>query len=499
VTPDPVARRLMSAVDEGDWTAVLDSLRSSYTHLVQTEPAILLRALERMPPEVMDRAPRLRIAMAHLGRTLHGDGWVDPAPGRRSLPVPLAPADQLSIWAARGSVARGQGRMEDAFRLMEDARALLGRLSPLEEASLSAALPEILQEWALTCEQDSRLAEALALHASAHEWATVIGHRTMAASSAGSAALLQAVAGRNTAAGDWLLRVPDLDGTAQQAGSTVAAVLAEAVLRADRLDTDGAVLLLDGLDGTSLGERGPAVDFVRALVARGRPLLSDSIVRGVRASLAVTGPRPGRGHPEILDAVEAFADAPGQQVPHDRPISLMARIATATRALAAHLQGDEATARRLAGPLLDSAESPHVLISALLAVSSPPTRGLEEAAALAHAHASFGVLGLLPADQRRRVADELTVHGDHDVARRLRARDRPAAPELTPARRRIAYAAARGASAPEIAEENGVSVNTVKTQLRAVYRQLGVRSRAELAAALDGATGTRPGDAAPER
>ena len=496
MTPDPVARRLTSAVDEGDWTAVLDLLRSSYTHLVQAEPAILLRALERMPPGVMDRSPRLRIAMTHLGRALHGDGWIDPAPGRRPLPVPLSAADQLSIWAARGSAARATGRMEDAFRSMEDGQALLARLTPLEEASLSAALPEILQEWALTCEQDSRLEEALALHAWAHEWATVIGHRTMAASSAGSAALLQAVAGRNPAAGDWLRRVPDLDGAARQARSTVAAVLAEAVLRADRLDTDGALLLLDGLDGTALGERGPAVDLVRGLVARGRPLLSDSVLRGVRASLMVVGPRPGRGHPEILDAVEAFADAPERRLPQDRPVSLMARITAATRALSAQLRGDEAVARRLAAPLLDSAECPRVLIPALLAASTDPAGEVEEVVALAHAHASFGAFGLLPAARRRRIADELAAHGDHDVARRLRAAGEPA--ELTPARRRIAYAAARGASAPVIAGENGISVNTVKTQLRAVYRQLGVRSRTELAAALDGIPAASRGDAAPE-
>jgi DNA-binding CsgD family transcriptional regulator len=495
VTQDPVARRLTSAVDDGDWTTVLDLLRSSYTHLVQVEPAILLRALERMPPEVLDRSPRLRIAMAHLGRTLRGDGWVDPAPGRRPLPVPLSAADQLSVWAARGSVARGQGRMEDALRLMADARALLGQLSPLEEASLSAALPELLQEWAHTCEQDSRLEEALALHASAHEWAMVIGHRPMAASTAGSTALLHAVAGRNTAADDRLRRARDLDGTAQPA-RPVAAVLAEALLRADRLDTDGAVLLLDGLDGTALGERGPAVDFVRGVVARGRPLLSDSVLHDVRASLRVAGPRPGRGHPEILDAVEAFADAPERRVPQDGPLSMMARITAATRALSAQLRGDEATARRLAAPLLDSAECPRVLIPALLAASADPAGEVEEVAALAHAHASFGAFGLLPADRRQRIADELAASGDHDVAGRLRAIGEPA--ELTPARRRIAYAAARGASAPDIAEENGISVNTVKTQLRAVYRRLGVRSRAELAAALDGIPATSRGDEAPE-
>lgn len=483
--------RLARAVDAGDWTAVQEVLRSSWTHLVQSEPAGLLDALERMPEEVMDRSPRLRIAMVQLGRALHGDAWIDPAPGRRPLPLAMGPADRISVWAARGSAARASGRLDDAFRLMESGQDLLRSLSPIEEASLSAGLPDILQEWALTCEQDSRLEDALALHLSAHEWAAVIGHRAMTAATAGSAAYLHAVAGRNASAAQWLARVPDTEGILRAPGSDAARVLAEALLRIDHLDPEGAVSLLDGLDGAAAGERGPAVDFVRAFAAAGRPFSSHVVRRRVDATLAATGPRSGRGQSDLLRAIHAFTGGPAGAEPIDDTVPLVARIAAATEALAANLRGDESTARRLAGPLLDSGESPRVLITALLASWAHPTRTLEEAAALAHAHSSFGVLGLLPADRRHRIADELASLGDHEVARILRDSEAPRAPDLSPVHREIAFSAAQGATLPDIAEERGVSVNTVKTQLRTVYRRLGVRSRSELAAALDGVRAPR--------
>ncbi|WKK72742.1 helix-turn-helix transcriptional regulator [Rathayibacter oskolensis] len=51
---------------------------------------------------------------------------------------------------------------------------------------------------------------------------------------------------------------------------------------------------------------------------------------------------------------------------------------------------------------------------------------------------------------------------------------------LTARERLVAEHAADGLSSAEIAAALSVSVNTVKTQLRTVYRKLGVTSRAEL-------------------
>ena len=55
------------------------------------------------------------------------------------------------------------------------------------------------------------------------------------------------------------------------------------------------------------------------------------------------------------------------------------------------------------------------------------------------------------------------------------------AARLTPAERAVAAQAARGASNEEIAARRGTTERTVRKQLDAVYRKLGVRSRVELA------------------
>jgi DNA-binding CsgD family transcriptional regulator len=59
----------------------------------------------------------------------------------------------------------------------------------------------------------------------------------------------------------------------------------------------------------------------------------------------------------------------------------------------------------------------------------------------------------------------------------------PAMPDvLTPAERQVALAALAGLSNAEIARMRGSSPRTVANQLAKIFRKLGVRSRAELAA-----------------
>ena len=73
------------------------------------------------------------------------------------------------------------------------------------------------------------------------------------------------------------------------------------------------------------------------------------------------------------------------------------------------------------------------------------------------------------------------------MARRGRgARRRPTFgwPSLTPAERDVADLVARGLTNPEIAARLAVSAGTVKDHVSSALRKLGVRTRAELAAAV---------------
>jgi len=86
----------------------------------------------------------------------------------------------------------------------------------------------------------------------------------------------------------------------------------------------------------------------------------------------------------------------------------------------------------------------------------------------------------------------LSVQEAAAMARRGRGpRRRPAFgwPSLTPAERNVADLVAGGLTNPEIAARLGVSAGTVKGHVSSVLRKLGVRTRAELAAAVSGRSG----------
>lgn len=140
------------------------------------------------------------------------------------------------------------------------------------------------------------------------------------------------------------------------------------------------------------------------------------------------------------------------------------------------------------------------LLREAVAVLEPSEARLEHA----HALCDHGVLlrhNRQPRDAReplRQALDLADRCGAHALAERatqelLAAGGRPrrrvltGAASLTPAEQRVARLAADGLSNPEIAQSLFVTRKTVETQLGAVYRKLGITTRAELAGALTAA------------
>ena len=62
----------------------------------------------------------------------------------------------------------------------------------------------------------------------------------------------------------------------------------------------------------------------------------------------------------------------------------------------------------------------------------------------------------------------------------------PPVENLTQAETEVARAAVTGLSNREIAKQRGAAVRTVAVQLRSIYRKMGISSRTELAALIDG-------------
>lgn len=487
---DSAVGELARAVSESDWEAVFSVLRSSWTSLAQEHPAALLASLEEMPLEVINRAPRLRVAKAELGRTLHGAAYGPRGAGSDPLPTVMTVADRISIQTAHSAAARAEGRLDEALALVSSSLEALATLSASETASLSAILPQILQEWAGTYEQAGRWEEACSLQIESYDWATTIGHLDAMATAAGTAAYLNAVAGRNAVARSWIARLPDVSPRRVP----VEAVLAEAILAIDELDSARAARLLSGHPSDDAGRRDGDRQLVRALNAQNDPwaarLIASTASRILRPGFSDSSPGPAA----LLHAIAALTSVGDPLEATPRPTSLLGDLASATRALTAALAGPGSLSapRRAVAPLLEDRSAPRVLVTALLATAPRSLTAIREAVSIAHTHSVFSVFTRLPIEQRREVAALLDEHGDSVIAQRLREPGRTRAPLLPAAEYEVALAAAAGATASEIARVRGVSINTVKTQLKHAYRTLGIRSRAELIALLADTEASRP-------
>jgi LuxR family maltose regulon positive regulatory protein len=136
----------------------------------------------------------------------------------------------------------------------------------------------------------------------------------------------------------------------------------------------------------------------------------------------------------------------------------------------AEKEGDVARAERLATVAVDRAAEPPLRALALLQLAHlrltapPASRAILERAWLE-------LSGCQGADLLEILAREV------QSELRLRERAHPATGELSQAEQRVLRLLATSLSQREIANELYISVNTVKTHTRLIYRKLGVASR----------------------
>jgi DNA-binding CsgD family transcriptional regulator len=239
-----------------------------------------------------------------------------------------------------------------------------------------------------------------------------------------------------------------------------------------------------------------------------------SVVRAARADLALAAGRPHAALAELLEVGDLAARG-GFEV----MLIVPWRSAAATAAAAA---GDRHLARDLAGAELARARAfgaPRRLGIALrvagavhggedgLAMAREAVAVLEHSPARLELARALVSLGTLLRRQGQRAASRDPLHRGLDLARELeagplaeyarhelsaaggrrrepRARTGPAA--LTPTERGIAGLAAAGLSTPQIAGKLSIAAKTVDWHLGNTYRKLGIASRRELPAALNG-------------
>ncbi|WP_310961945.1 AAA family ATPase [Nocardioides terrisoli] len=188
-------------------------------------------------------------------------------------------------------------------------------------------------------------------------------------------------------------------------------------------------------------------DYVEVLIAAGEAQLADDRAEPLRRWAGRAG---GWARAMALRADGQIAEATGDR---DRALRLLADAAAAYEAL----------------PL------PFELARARLALGSAQRRAgrrRDARATLEQAVAGFRDLG----------APLWAARADDELAR-VAGRPAVADDELTPAEQQVARLVARGASNREVAAALSISPRTVEVHLGRIYRKLGIRSRAQLAAA----------------
>ena len=415
-----------------------------------------------------------------------------------SLGAHALPANRCHVAAVHGMALALRGRVGEAAPALDEAGELIGAVEPLSPAAQSISFALHMR---ISCGRPDVLRrEMLAITGAARETGTL--------------GLLPYYL---LVAADAAYRLGDWPAAAREA--------AEAIAIADECGQLGPLslaLVVSARVRGSLGEEAAARDELARAVAVASPRGYDAAVLWARAALGFLALGAGRTADAIaeLEATRAMAERAGLEEPLIVPwaidlveacaragdlatagevAALLARQASQTRvpaalALAARAEGlvaaadafDSVFARALElhGPAprpaavsSASAAAPFERARTLLAWGGRLHRARRRADARERLRAALEVFESLGAKPWAELAAaELAAAG----ARRRRVGDRD--DSLTPQELRVTRAAAAGATTREIAADLFLSPKTVEFHLGSVYRKLGVRSRAALAA-----------------
>ncbi|MFD1506569.1 hypothetical protein FE374_15725 [Georgenia yuyongxinii] len=482
---DPV-RAILHAVQAGAWDTVEQLMEEHWARLITQEPWSLVAAAQLIPPEVAAAHPRLQVVREEVGPAL-------PANDDGALPVPPWPTSDL-----RGLTAELRARRAEAW----DGNSLA------------------LLQWGVAAVMAGDLGTALYAFGRCRERGHSRGDVPGAVRPATAGlALTHALLGDVEIARGWLedpaLRVLPDDESRQGAELTAtAAGIARALVALDALDED----LDDAVDAIPERHRRDEIWSLTVFLRASRAGLAGEAAEVARwaANLRAARhylPRAGLAETVIrVELVDLLMDggmvAAARQAALNLPVSVVSLPTHARMSLA---DGDYARAiaharTGLAHPRLSQRSA---VVCHLVVASAQYALGERLAAHRAFEQAIEVAVG---SGQRRplltmRYATFVQLAGTDTATAALwperfrpRAQEddvasaaRPAEP-LSRREHQVLDALGRHAGAVGVAQELGLSVNTIKTHLRAVYRKLGVGSREEalVAAAARGATAPGP-------
>lgn len=506
---DPV-EALWHATDAQDWDLVVDTVTDKWMHIATTRLGVLSRALTALPDDRVRARPALYYARQLVTR-LDPERQGVHRPVSDEAPPPAEIAEHHSVelalatGALRSTLLRWTGDYDGAVRDHEVLTALADRFdADGADERIAAALPALWMHLGLASEYrgDHRTAAALFGRAIDHG-----SHRVgdfAARQAAGQLALQHAVLGDTNRAAEWVEREAAFGDRAGWLGEMIRlpALAARTLVALDRLDLAAAEDALAALpEPRATTENWAFVLYVQsqADVAFGRPGVGLDRLDRYRTEFGRWMPRSAVARP-LLDAAAmdlrtAAGDGARVLEAAQRSGEPMHPLVRVSAARAAMLSGDTALTLRhtavLTGRATDvtRARLEALLIEATVEheVGERDSAGQawNRAVALMESSGLRRPLLVVPVEIR----DALVGAGGSPVAVDHQGRGPfpRAEPPVTLTEREAAVLAGlvRGSNVAQIAESLFVSPNTVKSQLKSLYRKLGVHSRSD--AVLEGA------------
>lgn len=449
-------------------------------------PHHLLAAVKALPGEAFLRNPGLFVAANHLEHVVAGGhaGRVHAALEHPPIPKPGQPLlEQLIQLAADSAAARTRDHPEEAARLAEDALARVAA-APLDEvAGLEKSMPHLRMQWARSLDAAAS-PNAAVEYERVYDLARATKQPYVARRAAASAAWIHAERGRTDIARTWVQRAHDEGVTEDRYDAAL--FVTEALTHTDRDELPEAAALLDRAEEVGLGEYWAPAMFVRSLHAHN---IADAAITESRLELHL------QRHP-VLDSagvdgrLARAARARVQLLRGKFPDDIDARIglSCSDRVIAAaiaQVQRRHRAALDLSEPVTHEGIEPRLQSNALLihaaaanalGYTDTATHAFIRADALIqHAGMHTNYEAIMPTELEQLVQ---LVGTETRTATRISSARRDL-PELTKRENDILALLTTELTASEIASTLFISVNTLKTMTRLVYRKLQVTSRAQ--------------------
>ncbi|MER7797884.1 LuxR C-terminal-related transcriptional regulator [Microbacterium sp. NPDC096154] len=507
VGEDPRVSAIFRALATGDYDEAIDLSERHWAFVTSFRREVKRAVADSLPDEVLARRPAWAVVKLSLAHTFLGR--LRPTMWAASLP-PLAPDanlfDRLAVHTAHASAARSAGRLDEALAWVQRARRQLAASTPAEREGASCALAEMHHEWGLVAMFAGRGDEAIGLFEQSFDWAEQLDHPRAAINAAAELAWLVTFAGHRGQALGWLRLIEQLraaNPAVQQTRRTDR--IARAHLLLSELDLVGARAELEAVgdahehellrcavrsmidahdpdldpatilaqlqaDVEAFHDGWSSADLNANMIAVARARLHLRTGHGERALHAVQGVQSARADERPIESGRAAAVL-YQLGEHDRAYAIATRYAAegtpwprmrvdalVVRAAVLLRRGKRAEAAGTFADALDLVADNRLLVG----------------------------LAILPPSELRELADLLPAHDERAQLALAVAEARIAFPaggkdeRLTARERTVLGVLAEGVTVPEAARRLTVSANTVKTQLRSLYRKLGVHDRQAL-------------------